>query len=333
MSEVNSDGMADVINSLAEAIREMRVDRVPPPAAFARNTSGFTISSFFVAFEKYCLAIYKKDTDSWLQVLPSFLEDEAREMVKAFGSDVGYHTVKHRLVEEFSSRTTLASNDFADFFSATRHPGETLACFSIRLETMAEKVAHANSTSHDMMVKSKFLSALPPGMLAQLNIQLGHQENATLTQVVRLATILESQSSSWYSGGSSGPLPVSAITEAKKEIDTEKRRQPVACNHCGKLGHTETNCFVKRVVCHSCGTEGHMMRNCPRRNTNQGRSAGTINSVPKCGFCGAGQHVLAECEMFRQRCMSCVWCGSVQHESYKCSEKPSSSGNCKQPGW
>ena len=44
------------------------------------------------------------------------------------------------------------------------------------------------------MVKSKFLSSLPGSLLGQINVQLGHLTDVSLEQMVRLASVLETQS-------------------------------------------------------------------------------------------------------------------------------------------
>ena len=144
-----------------EAIRDMRVDRVARPRAFVGTRGGSDIQAFFVSFARYTKSVYKEDKCSWLQVLPSFLDGEARLMVKAFGRGVEYGTVMQRLIDEFTSRTTLGTNDCFYFFAATRHSGESLACFSVRLESLAGMVSGINEGSRDMLVRSKVLSSLP----------------------------------------------------------------------------------------------------------------------------------------------------------------------------
>ena len=55
--------MADIseaVCQLAEAVKEMRVDWVPPPVVFVGCQGQIDIVSFFTAFERYCLVLYKK---------------------------------------------------------------------------------------------------------------------------------------------------------------------------------------------------------------------------------------------------------------------------------
>ena len=285
--EVNE--ISSVMGDLAQAINDLRTDRVPPPLTFSGLGGASAVNSFFCAFEKYATSIYKQDLDSWYQVLPSFLDGEAKAIVRAFGRDASYEVVKQRLIVECSNRTSLTSNDFAEFFSASRSFGESLVCFSIRLESLARKVSVASSTGQEVMVKSKFLSSLPHAILEQLNVQLGHKESASLSEVVRLATILESQNVS-FSRSRLGK--VSAIFEDESPGFFE--REVVVCSFCCQSGHVEESCFAKR------------------------------SSEIACEFCGLGVHSLANCDIFKRRCFACVWCGSIDHQSFMCSQKPNS---------
>lgn len=146
----NGEGipMTDVVHNLAEAIRDMRFDR---PSAIAGMGGSIGINSFFVTLEKYCITVCKKKTQSWLQVLPSFLEGEARSIVHTFRTNTKYHKVKQRLIDEFTNRSTLPGIEFFYFFSATRHLGESWTCFSIRLETLARNVAQAGTPNQGLI--------------------------------------------------------------------------------------------------------------------------------------------------------------------------------------
>ena len=113
-----------------------------------------------------------------------------------FGRGVEYSTVKQRLIDEFTSRPTLGTNDFSDFFAATtRLSGESLACFEVRLESSAGRVTGVNEGSRDMLVRCKVLRSLPPSILKQVNVQLCHQDDPSLKQIVMLAQVLETMQS------------------------------------------------------------------------------------------------------------------------------------------
>ena len=324
--EMSGDEISCAMGNLAQAINDLRTDRVPPPVTFSGLGGASAVNSFFLAFEKYATSVYKQDFDSWYQVLPSFLDGEAKSIVRAFGRDASYEVVKQRLIAECTNCTTLTSNDFAGFFSASRHSGESLVCFSIRLESLARRVAVASPSGREVMVKSKFLSSLPSAILDQLNIQLGHKESASLSEVVRLATILESQNVSWNRSGSG---QVSAVVE-DEYLDRSFERKTMVCSYCNKPGHVEKNCFARKasnIKCYHCGRSGHMVRNCPDKQHRDTAAEDQVVVSAVCDFCGLGRHSLANCEVFKRRCFACVWCGSVDHESFRCAQKPTSSGN------
>lgn len=189
--------MATVVNRLADAIDNFRNDRVPPPPILTGKGGLTELNSFFPNFERYCRALYKDDVRSWLLILPSFTSGEPREMVMSFGAGVemDYGTVKQRLILEFTSRNALGTNVITDFFAAVRRPGESLACYSIRLLAMSKKVSVQGFPAHsiDLMIKSKFVYSLPPTMIEDINVTLGHLDDVSFDQIVKLATILENR--------------------------------------------------------------------------------------------------------------------------------------------
>ena len=50
--------------------KSLNVTRAPPPLAFAGISGDGNSNTFLKIFEKYAHSIYKKDTGSWVQVLP-----------------------------------------------------------------------------------------------------------------------------------------------------------------------------------------------------------------------------------------------------------------------
>ena len=121
------EGMEEMVSSLVDAIKDMKVERVPPPVSY---TGRGNLNEFFTSFERYAASLYKEDFASYLQILPSFLTGESKNIV-SFGTGANYHVVKERLRIE-SNKRTLGSNSFTDFFATVRLPGESLTCFSIR---------------------------------------------------------------------------------------------------------------------------------------------------------------------------------------------------------
>ena len=76
---------------------------MPPPVVF--NGIG-NIVDFFNAFENYGGSMYRNNEAAYLQILPSFLEDEARNIVLSFGTgnniNYQYQIVRNRMVQDFN---------------------------------------------------------------------------------------------------------------------------------------------------------------------------------------------------------------------------------------
>ena len=318
-----------VMNGLTEAVRQMGTNhRVPPPAVFS-GTSGMDVVSFFDAFERYACSVYGMDYMSWMVAISTYLEGEPRALVEAFGPGASYRVVKNRLVSEYTARSsTLGNNEISAFFSASRLPNESLLCFSIRLERLAGRVSSAKGGAQNLMVKSKFLSCLPPALVNQISLQLSTIADPSVSQVVKLACMLESQftvpSLENYLGA---VAPVIQEVGGRTRVMESYRRGDLKCRGCGKEGHLVKDCFKGKSKCFKCGELGHFARECIEARDQQQHA--NRSNYTMCNFCGENGHMLKDCPEFL-KVLACAWCGSNDHKSHNCDNKPVSS---RQGNW
>ena len=88
--EAQGDRVAQFVAGLVKT-------KIPPPVKFAGDRGAISVGAFFVAFERFSTREYGVDPISWMQVLPQYMEWEAREMVNAFGHEAKYEVVKQRM--------------------------------------------------------------------------------------------------------------------------------------------------------------------------------------------------------------------------------------------
>ena len=225
--------------------------------------------------------------------MPSYLESEPRNIALAFGigNGVKYRDVKNKIVAEYTTRQTIGSNQYTDFFSASRRKDESLTCFGIRLTTMAGRIPNAHADAKDVMIKSKFMSGLAPDIAQQVNLQLSTTANPSLDQLIKVATILEGQigkkaqrpikndlnaddSNAGIIAASHSQTTSNRVKPTSRHSNNSSSEQSFACYACGGKDHFIRDCEVaKSTVCYNCHAKGHISRNCPqpRRTRNMGR--------------------------------------------------------------
>lgn len=78
-----------------------------------------------------------------------------------------------------------------------------------------------------------------------------------------------------------------------RRVFSNQRRAPPFCDWCGKIGHSENDCWMKSGACLSCGDPHHFRDECPK-NTNE-----RVHYDPTCSYC-KGSHLGKDCEQQRQ---------------------------------
>ena len=137
-----SNDILSMVNKLENAMLGLNLKKVPPPEIYNENMYGGIEDLFFI-FEKFCLSVYGDDEPSWLQVLPSFLIGEPKQIVLSFGlgRNVDYRRVRDGLVWKLD-QSGLQDRNYQAFRDATKSSSESFSCNSIRLEVLIGRAAY-----------------------------------------------------------------------------------------------------------------------------------------------------------------------------------------------
>ena len=280
--------LASVFMTFSRAIRLMNRPKVPPPAVF-NGTNFYTVEEFFLFFERYAISVYGEDKLSWLQVLPSFLEGEPRNIVSSFGlrSSLDYTTVKETVIEVCNFRM-LGENNLVDFMKLSRYVGESPVCFSIRLRVASKKIPGFNSSSREQLIVSKFLASLSVKAQDELNVQLGHRGEGSvgLAVIVKLTTILERK----CEVVNCNPAPVPISTNFVAGNDYTLPLSIASCNFVSSDPNINSGRPIPNVRCWKCGVFGHLKRQCLKARVKCNKI-----KVKRCFKCKCRDHVIREC--------------------------------------
>ena len=225
---------------LAEAIRLNKPVLVPPPMKF-NGHNYHSIEDFFYFFERFCSVKYGNDEVSWLQILPDFLCGESKCVVDSFGrsKEVIYQTVKLRLIKE-SNFGRMDDGCYSRFVKTVRKNGESLRCFSIRLEVLAGRIPHLHTGTTEALIRGSLLRSLSEDMIGKLNVQLGHLDGVSNETLVIVASILESQ----LVNSESDAMKSVSFADICLPVTTKPKAKRIKCYRCGMLGHIRRNCWV-----------------------------------------------------------------------------------------
>ena len=318
--------MTEVVEAITQGFISLKQPKVPAPPVFKGQQEGVCIDSFFTRFEKFCKSLYKEDQDAWVQVLPEYLEGEAKSLALSFGSTANYDTVKQKLVTKYRQVSRLEDGDLQNIFHATKKPGESYEIFEVRLQVLASQWQDATDGNRQALVRARFLDILEPASRQKVNIQFGHEAGVVEFQkIVDFVSTLEAVQRSKAAAKAATIPPREVVTEMAtkvavppvdelrggssgaraKDIANQKARK---CNYCKRPGHLAADCWQKRGLCFKCHQAGHFTNVCPnpvvvKHPVEKEESPGR----QQCPVCRTWGHAPWQCDLLWQRMLALLW--------------------------
>ena len=317
---------------LLTALQQLSRVKVPPPNLCDNPGS---LEKFFETFERYALATYGDDKISWLQILPSFLKGEPLQICNALGDSLEYEELRDRMIDEFAVPAGITSQIFTRLLEAKIMDGESLKCFGIRLEGLADKIPSDDAGKRALML-SAFRANLPDDVNKQLDLQLD-MNTVTFREVLSKAETFKNVLRGSFGAASSDSARPFTIKKEQVMIanssdagldkpvkELKYISKSVTCFGCRQEGHVVKDCPSKEkqngVSCYSCGKLGHVARNCwnprsfkPDKEERENRT---------CHLCGKVGHLKRDCRstVGTKDRVICGFCGYVGHPMKNCRE-------------
>jgi len=155
--------------------------------------------------------------------------------------------------------------------------GETVASFANALEN----IWSATGENLPQYIKlTQFMEGLDPS----IQILVRAQNPGTVTEAIAIAKRVSPSRShmSYLTQEEVDPMvtgllaQVADLTKKVEELTTGQQTRSkreyvnIKCDHCGKNGHKEENCWFKnkpRIICHRCNKRGHIAKDCWEKKT------------------------------------------------------------------
>lgn len=256
--------------------------KAPPPF---KCSKGEELVYFFRTFERYVTREYSLDEEDWRLVLPEYLEGDLLRTVKSFKPHEQYHVIKARLLKDFASPARITGNNYSDLLDASRQPNESLNCFRIRLECMAEGLG-VDDVGRRALIMKALERNTGTGILRdikKLQVVMGDMDIEKYVELYNEFSKLEVSKSS-------NPVASLSADNATLAMKSDKY---IYCSLCQREGHLANDCFSHSVVCYGCRQPGHIRRNCPQQADTQNFRIGLY-----CGFCGQPGHAMLNCTQY-----------------------------------
>ena len=292
---------------------------VVQPAVFDMNGKQ-SLKQFLDTYERYFRK--KFDGSQWecTQELGKFIAGELRDAYDALGGPQRkYRDMKQELLQWYKTQRVGKTHQWqVEFRQAAMRHKESLKLYCMRLKEMAQRAYPGNEKECAKQLRRKLLGTAPASFLDRVEkreetkdmLELG--KRLTWGEIVDLAEKEDKKrrKAAYYQQLDESDndmierlqrLKCSAATATGKSspekvyASSRYMNQPksanvfVSCQWCGKPGHSEEMCWLKKGACTICGNTSHKRLDCPKFNKPK-----VSPSKPQCPVC-RGPHLGKDC--------------------------------------